>query len=243
MLCDIDPRSLGSSTGTRVLNFGFNTVALSPEYIDAAVRKLDPASRVRTLVIGIAPRALTPLNTRVSGYVEENTRPWDEKFFNLHLNRINSLLRPITLPALVRNLMQARRSEKDFFPAGWMSVSLRPPNPSEDLGVYRRIFLNNAVSESMQKDLLAKLSQVRSSGVRIVAFRPPVAPALLDAEESMSGFEQDTFVKRLNAVGVEWLPQIEGSFLITDGSHIDANDAPRYSALLGAALKKSGRAP
>ena len=238
MLCDIDPASMARIfTGKRIVNFGFNTVALTPEYLDAAAAKLGPGG-LRTLVIGVTPRAFTPLNVQVSGYEEERNRPADEKFLNWHLNFLNSPMRPVFAPSAILWAMGSRNAYKDFFPNGWMPVALVPPNPREDLGVYSRIFVNNEVSPAMIDAFLRKITELSAEGVHVVGLRLPTSPELFEKEETMSGFVQSEFVSRFTAAGGTWVEAPPaGSYVITDGSHIDARDAGPYSEALARQLQ------
>ena len=243
VLCDLAPDTMAVVLGRRVFNFGFNLVALTPEYLDAAASKLDPRSPHRTLLVGITPRALTPLNAKLSGYVEERNRTVDEVVFNWHLNALNQRLRPVSLPLLLMRARGEQRGYKDYFANGWMPVSLRPHNPDADLAVYERIFIANRVSRDMQDAFLRKVRELSSAGVRVLAFRPPVAPRILSAENHMSGFDEGQFIAAFEANGGRWVSSPPGPFVITDGSHIDADDAPRYSAQLAAALRDTVATP
>ncbi len=240
-LSDLDPASMSAALSSRVLNFGFNVAALSPEYIDAAASKLDPRSPNRRLIIGVTPRSLTPVNAKLSGYEEEDNRSVDEQFFNWHLNGLNEMFRPVSLPLLILRIRGVQVGYTDHMPNGWMPVSLRPHSAVAQVAVYNRIFVKNQVSSSMEEAFLQKILELSRAGIRVVGVRLPVAPALLDAENRMSGFDEAAFIHRFEAAGGQWVPSPAGSFTITDGSHIDAADAPRYSSLLAAAIRDAER--
>jgi hypothetical protein len=93
----------------------------------------------------------------------------------------------------------------------------------------------------MEEAFLQKILELSRAGIRVVGVRLPVAPALLDAENRMSGFDQAVFIRRFEAAGGHWVPSPAGNFIITDGSHIDAADAPQYSSLLAAEIRDAER--
>jgi hypothetical protein len=236
-LCDLQPTAMQAVLGQRVLNYGFNLVALTPEYLRAAAQKLDP-NGARILLVGVTPRSLTPLNVQLSGYTEEKSRSIDERFFNKHLNLIDYSLRPMSIPTMLKQLATGRSSHKDFFVDGWMAVSLSPPDSTQDLGVYSRVFLNNPVSRGMVDSVITTFGELSARGIRVYLIRFPTTPAIL-AHEERSGFLEQDFIVRAAAQGATWLPSPAGSFVITDGSHIDAKDVPAYSTRVAQALQRA----
>jgi len=239
VLCDLDPTSIENELhGLKVLNYGFNYVGLSPEYLKAAVLKLNPRSAFRTILIGVTPRALTPLNAQVSGYLEESRRTRTERMLNWNLNTLNIVTRTISLSATAARIIGGQTSYKDYFPNGYMAVALHPADPNADLKVYQRVFLQNQVSSEITESLLLKIREMTQSGIRVIGIRLPMAPGIFRCEEQLSGFLEGEFARKFEQNGGIWLKMPAGAYVFCDGSHFEVESARFYSRQL--ALQISG---
>jgi hypothetical protein len=238
VLCDFSPASMGEVlTSHRIANFAFNYVGLTPEYLRAVESKLDSASHYKIIVLGITPRALTPLNERVSGYLEEKNRSLDEVVVASYLAPLVSFFRPISIVSMKKSLLRQEQGYKDFYPDGWMSVKLLPPNPKADLGVYQRIFINNRVSPNTIDELLKIVREWRQKGIKVYAFRPPAAAEIVEVENTQSGFDESAFARRFTQAGGSWVTVDTSSYEICDGSHLSADSARRFSRVFASSLK------
>lgn len=234
VLCDLSPAAMSVVTMSKTLNFGFNFTGYESRYLDAIEAKLDPAAAAREIVVGITPRSLTPLNMRVSGFLEESGRPASERLATRYLGGALSRLRPFLLGSIA-GASAGRTSAKNFYPDGFMSVELNPPDPDFDLPTYRRIFAGNKVSEPSIQQLLSRVQSWTASGIHVYGFRPPVAPRILEAE-SMSGFNEQTFIEGFEAAGGAWLRPDASGIVLADGSHVTASNVPEFSRRLAAAI-------
>jgi hypothetical protein len=234
VLCDLSPAVMSAVTMRKTLNFGFNFTGYESRYLEAIEAKLDPTAPSKEIVLGITPRSLTPLNMRVSGFLEESDRPASERLATRYLGRELSLLRPFALGAIAV-ASSGRTSAKNFYPDGLMAVELNPPDPDFDLKTYSTIFAGNKVSEPSIQQLLRQVRLWTNSGVRVYGFRPPVAPRIFEAE-SMSGFDEQRFVKDFEAAGGKWLRPDASGVVLADGSHVTASNVPEFSRRLAAAI-------
>lgn len=238
VLCDFSPASMREvMTSHRIANFGFNYVGLTPEYLAAAESKLDPQGRDKMIVLGITPRALTPLNERVSGYLEEKNRSVDEVVVASYFAPLVSFFRPISIVSMKKSLLRQETGYKDFYPDGWMSVRLVPPNPKADLGVYQKVFINNRVSPQLIEELLNIVRGWRKKGIRVFAFRPPASPEIVEVENTQSGFDESDFSRRFKEAGGTWLAIDTRVYEICDGSHLSSDSARRFSRAFAASLQ------
>ena len=234
VLCDLSPAVMSAVTMRKTLNFAFNFTGYESRYLEAIEAKLDPTAPAREIVLGITPRSLTPLNMRVSGFLEESDRPASERLATRYLGGELSRLRPFVLGSIAV-ASSGRTSAKNFYPDGLMAVELNPPDPDFDLKTYRTIFVGNKVSEPSIQQLLHKVRSWTDSGVRVYGFRPPVAPRIFEAE-SMSGFNEQRFVKGFEAAGGKWLRPDASGVVLADGSHVTASNVPEFSRRLAAAI-------
>jgi len=238
VLCDFSPVAMSEVLpDKRIANFGFNYVGLTREYLQEAETKLDPQSRDKVIVLGITPRALTPLNERVSGFLEEKNRSIDEALVGSYLSPLTAFLRPISIVALKRSLLREEVGYKNFYPDGWMSVRLIPPNPRADLGVYQRVFRNNQVSGNLVDNFMKVVTEWRKKGIRVFALRPPAASEIVQVENQQSGFDEKEFAGRFQEAGGVWIEPQEDRYEICDGSHLSADSARRFSRQVAAWLR------
>lgn len=242
VLCDLSPAVMTGVNHLRTLNFGFNFTGYEPRYLSALAGKLDPASAKRSIVLGITPRSLTPLNMRVSGFLEEISRTESEQLSIRYLGGALSRVRPVVLGTVFGEL-SGRKSAKVFYPDGFMSVELVPPDPEFELKTYSSIFLGNRVSEQGIQDLLVHVAEWADAGIKVFGLRPPVAPKILAAENASSGFDEAAFATRFESAGGHWLRPDASGLVFADGSHIAAGFVPIFSARLARSIAATGALP
>ena len=207
----------------KIANFAFNYVGFNRDYLNGAVRRLNPSSNDRAIILGITPRSLTPLNQRVSGYREESERPLWRAMLNSHAGGFLSSFRPVAVEGIVR-----QTSSKDFYPDGWMAVRMNPPNPEADVPVYQSIFNGNTVSETIVGELITTVQQWKQQGIRVFVFRPPVTVNMLTIENQRSGFRENDFRRRFVEAGGIWLTFISPSIGFATEA-IWTRNPPNYS--------------
>lgn len=224
-LCDVSPRAMQEvALSSKIANFGFNYVGFNKDYLSGLMSKLNPRSTSKTIVLGITPRSLAPLNQRVSGYREESERPHWRTMLNSHAGGLLASLRPIAIRGIVK-----QTSSKDFYPDGWMAVRMNPPNPDADIAVYQSIFTGNPVSEGIVDELIATVQQWSRQDIQVFAFRPPVTAEMLSIENQRSGFREADFIRRFTDTGGIWLTFDASKYQVCDGSHLDAESARIFS--------------
>lgn len=234
VLCDVSPRAMQDvAPFQKVANFGFNYAGFNADYLRGVVSKLNLASASPTIVLGITPRSLTPLNQRVSGYREELDRPLWRRMLNSHAGGLLASFRPFAIERIIK-----QAGSKDFYPDGWMAVRMNPPNPEADLPVYRSIFNGNTVSDGIVDQLVATVSQWRRERIRVFAFRPPVTAEMLSVENQRSGFRESDFIRRFADAGGTWLTFDSSLYQVCDGSHLDADSARLFSRDLARKLRE-----
>lgn len=238
VLCDVSPAEIREIVPClKIANFAFNYVGLTDAYFNALEGKLNPESRTKAIILGITPRALTLLNTRVSGYLEESNRGWFEKSVNARFGSLISLFRPVSMTGLANSIMRNEVGYKDFYPDGWMAVRMTPPNPTADLGVYRTVFSGNMVSPALIRALLDTVRRWQSEGIHVIGFRPPTTREMLALENRLSGFIEEDFRTKFQAAGGTWISFDSKNYQSCDGSHLDSDSARAFSRDLARYLR------
>lgn len=226
-----------------VLNFAFNYVGMTSQYLRATEDKLDPAAQPRIIVVGITPREFTPLNLRVSGYEEERGRSRTDWAFDAGLPGFSTFLRPITPGAAFLHLAGRMRRDQNFYADGWVSQTVDPPDNEIFLKQYRPLFRDNRISEQAVENFLAVVAAWRAKGIEVYAFRPPTIADMVEIENGTSGFDEQAFARRFTAAGGSWISVPLGHYEVSDGSHLVPADARRFSRDLGNLLGKGTSSP
>jgi hypothetical protein len=224
-----------------IVNLGFSGVCLCGPYLPYVDRALDPRAERRVVVLGITPHALTPHAQKDNGYLAEARRTASEVLERIVLAPALDYLEPIRLEAFLGDGRRARPADshyrETFFADGWVGATLTPAQPEFALTEYRTVFASTKVDPSLVDELVERVARWTRSGVRVVAFRPPVAPELLELEDRMSGFDEAALRARLIATGAR-MPPVEGSYATYDGSHLDEASARALSRHIAARITR-----
>lgn len=224
-----------------VVNLGFSGVCLCGPYLPYVDRALAPQAQHRVVVLGVTPHALTPHAQKDNGYLAESRRTGSEVLERIVLAPALDYLEPIPLEPFLGGGRRARPADshyrETFFADGWVGATLTPAQPDFALTEYRTVFASTKVDPSLVSELVERVAQWTRSGVRVVAFRPPVAPELLELEDRISGFDEAALRARLTAAGAEVIA-LEGAYATYDGSHLDEASARALSRHVAARLSR-----
>lgn len=220
--------------GAAILNFGYLGAGLTPEFIAAAARKIDPSSRTRILVLGVTPLSLISGSLRNKHFKQESNKRSIEREGCLDLEPVRRAFEPFQLFAEAKNAQPA-----DFAPfreGGWMAND-GSANPQIALQAYAGLFARSTFDEDNFERLIESLAETSAHGVRVFAFRHPSTRAMEDLETRLSGFREAYVRKRLADVGVTWLSFSSSTgrpleFASSDGSHLRLKGALALSAEL-----------
>lgn len=240
-LYDISPSALADTFPTaKSFNFAFNYVGITAEYLQETEEKLNPFSTRKIIVLGITPRELTPLNLRVNGFAEERDRARSQKLFDLWFPGASTFFRPIIVGSTVQRVLGTLRWDQNFYPDGWASGKVEPPNNEISLSEYRTLFKNNQVSDEIIGKLIETVSRWRKKGIEVYAFRPPTIREMVAIENSTSGFDENAFITRFTAAGGNWIDVPLGHYKVSDGSHLTPDSARLFSRDIGRVLAAKG---
>ncbi len=216
----------------RILNYGFSAAGYSQPYIEAVEELLDPASKVKTIILGVSPFSLTPDAVADNGFDDARRKLADRGFVSAAFEPVLAFFEPMSLSDAWRELIGAAKNKhyyQRYGRNGWIASTRVPPRPKRALKEYRRIFRGNRVSEDVTAGLLRAVSRWRRRGIRVFAFRVPSSAAMIELESSLSGFDEAKFVARFTAAGGVWIKMDQAGYHSYDGSHIHSNAAARIA--------------
>lgn len=226
--------------GRRIANYGFSACVYTPQYMDAVERVLDPASVDRVIVLGVAPHnflegGAAQNQFTVSRQTSPSTLWWDRRF--------GGVLDPVDVNALGGRL-RGYKVTCAFHTDGWAARRMTPENPDAYLPMVRQTYARERVSPAMVSGVIGRTRRWRRAGIRVYALRVPVAPAIRDAEDRLSGMDWHAFRRSFAAAGGRWL-SVDGTGLSTfDGSHLRDACAMEYSDRVAQSLAAdAGPAP
>ncbi len=219
--------------GRRIYNFGFSAAAYTDEYLQAVEDVLDPASRAKTILLGVTGSSLTPRAANANGFIEERKPKAEKKQTFLSDDERFAPVRLKNLPSLLFSSSRwSRTFYNEYHPDGWIAAWTVPEMPDEALTVYRDVFHNNRISPEAEERLLRRVAQWRARGIRVLGFRPPISSAMVKLERDLGGFDEREFVPRFERAGGIWIDVPVDRFESYDGSHLRRDAAVRFSRLM-----------
>lgn len=228
--------------GVDILNFGYLGAGLTADFVEAAVRKVDPSSDEPTLVVSMTPRSLTPSAFPNKHFKQELARPPITGPAPAFAEKFQEAFKPFKPfareePAQGPYAPYAQPVESTYREAGWLASSGPPTNPRIALRSYTRHFAAGTFDEPNFEKLLEIFSRTHDDGIKVLAFRPPSTKEMVALENRLSGFREGQVRKRLAEVGVTWLtippkPGRKREYASYDGSHLTPKSAQIFSALL-----------
>ena len=228
--------------GLDILNFGYLGAGLTPDLLDAALRKIDPNSENRMLVMSVTPRSLAKAALPNQHFKQESAKPRVTRPATLLTQKLDDAFRPFKPFERPKTAQQpysgyAQPTDSGYREAGWLASSGPVAHPRIALASYTRHFSEGPFNEPNFERVLQTLSRASDDGIRIFAFRPPSSKKMEALENRLSGFREGRVRKRLAEVGVTWLTlrSRQGRKLDLpsyDGSHLTPAAAQRFSAIL-----------
>jgi hypothetical protein len=224
--------------GWRILNFGYSYGGLNSVMFRAAEAKLDPASKKKTIILGVTPLSLTPSALKNEHYNE--TKYNDYIFTSIFPPQLEDFFAPILVSYLFREKKLPDRLYRQVFHGdGWVASWTVPEDTQEALVSYREVFKNNRVSLDIVRGVMEQTSDWVSRDIMVYAFCPPTSPAMKTIEDAMSGFDEASFIRQFEKAGGKWLAVPDKPYHSYDGSHLDKDSAVKLSAYLADSIRRN----
>lgn len=238
----VSPSAMGKLLPNLTIgNFGFSAAALTPQYLEAAVSKLNSSAESRILAIGVSPYSLTAAAAKDNGFLHVETVPATELRLRWALRDyfavFSSILPPIG-PQLYRSSQFVQYTESNVgYDDGWVASDAVPRRPYAALPYYRTLFHDNPVSKQMLNEFLKTVARFVGEGIHTYGFRVPSTPAMLELENEQARFDSLTFVKEFQLAGGVWLDLSSDGLQTYDGSHLTPESAIAFSRTLATRLR------
>ena len=221
----------------RIRNFGFSACGYRPDYLESVETVLDPHSDNPSIILGITPHSFTKQPTVDSEFQLRSTQP---DASNRYLAELTWRLRSFALKSVVATWLPMCRPShyyRHYFEDGWVAASIAPAEPELTLSYYRDTLEAYQVEPGMIASVLDFTRKWTAQGIRVYAFRPPSGHAMLELENSLSGFREDEFVAQFTAAGGVWLETDQLGYSSYDGSHLRWDAAEQLSRDLAQAIR------
>ena len=247
----VAPEVLSSNMGLRtadVLNFCFSAGAYDERYL---ARLDELAADSGRLVLLISPGSLAPNSLSQNGFLQ-----WDDRVGALRGSEYARLKHRITAPIervarlphfapvtdrMLKQMLAVgprgpRVSLQEFMPTLWVASNADPVDLGFFFEWFEIKFVDNRVSSAAVDALIDRVAVWRERDIAVFALRMPITEGLREIEDRRSGMLWDEFVERFAGAGGEWLDFPAGDYATFDGSHLDADNARRFSADLAERL-------
>ena len=233
VLYDVCPSELTGAKVRKAKNFGFKSAPLNETYLSAAVKQLAPDGE-RILLVGVTPMAFTPASVQSNGF-EQSLEDQESYLFEppAFWSNLENRLTPLSLAELSMIVRRRRSPKLETFSAdGWVACKTRKLNESYAIPFYRVRFQENEVNSDEIANLLDRVRSLKSEGVKVFGFQPPVPDEMKVVENEGSGFSYPDFVSEFREAGGVWIEPDTSDCKTYDGSHLEAESARRFSARL-----------
>ncbi|MEQ1860393.1 MAG: hypothetical protein ABMA13_10695 [Chthoniobacteraceae bacterium] len=243
----IDPALLGAECAQPFLNFAFTNAnsPYGPGYLRAIRRKVPADTRGGLFILEVNPLLVSidlEKEREDESTFRERDLTLDRQFvFDLDPN-FDYLLRNFREPLYRLALPEHRRANQALHASGWHEVRLDESANAraarQRLGVqrYADVFARYRSSPLRVEWLRRTIAELRPHG-RVVLVRIPTSPGMAELENA---YAPDFSARMATTEGVEFFDFIgEGAtYETTDGNHLTAAAARKFSAALGQRLRK-----
>jgi len=225
--------------GLRVLNFGFNGIGYSEQYLAATLRALSTNGDRRIVIMGITPLSLTPRACRSNRFsATPDESPQKLAFCQLVGQAY------FGLDNLRGRGFDSRDAENEalhwtYHEDGWVASSLVSTDSREEVHKYRNVmFRDNQVSPAVVARVAEFVRRCASEKIEVYAFRPPATPALDEVEDSLGGFDERSVAATLQDAGAKWLAFCRDRYDTWDGCHLQSEPAAVFSEELAGRIQR-----
>jgi hypothetical protein len=227
--------------GVESYNFAFWSNGMGRVYLEGMEKKVDTASDLRMIVLGVTPHSLTPNAAECSHYRYETGRSKEQVLQNFYLAKLQEIFAPygaIELAEKVTGRSKPNNYRINYHSNGWVESYWIVPDTSYSAQFYEEIFTGNKVSQEVIGTLLEFVERWSEMDIHVVGFRPPTSHAIRRLEREKGGFSEHDFVDSFTAAGGIWIPLSNDAYRTFDGNHLEHLSARRMSEDLARLIKE-----
>lgn len=232
----VAPSAVGEALpGLRLGNFGWSSLGWDPRPLEAARQTLDPGG-LRVMVLGVTPHGFTQRSATQNAFLDTSQSAfldkWAVKSLPLATNFFASFGPNQWLRALNPELGQVPFEIHDD---GWFEAHTRPLKGERIVRMYSDRLRASPFDPSLLDLLCSEVRRLRGEGVTVIAYRPPVSPEMLQVETAVGKYDEGPIREALANAGAVYL-EVPGTYTTYDGSHLNSEEAQRFSRELGMVL-------
>jgi hypothetical protein len=211
-------------TNKRIVNYGFAGMGFSKQYLQTTENVLDPKSSGPTIVMGISPHSLTDYAIKQNGFTTLLENSKQDLYVSRYFGAIIDFLEPMSFHEIFYCFFPDSKPyhfDEEYFEDGWVAQAMRPEQPQLSLEGYYIRYAETQVSDVIIDNIMQFVNKWSKANINVYGFRPPSSVAMVELENKLSGFDQDTFVAAFEAAGGRWINIDQTSYQGYDGEHLD----------------------
>lgn len=221
--------------GLRMANYGWSSLGWGGEVLASAKATLDPSGK-RVVVIGASPIAFTRRSATQNAFLDTARSAWLDRwtvprapaatnFFSVYgpnqwLRSLNPELGSVPF-----------RIHED----GWYEATTKPLNGARIVRMYADRLRASPFDMELLALLCEEVGKMRAQGITVIAFRPPSSEQMRMVEEREGAYREELVREQLESAGALYL-EVPGTYTTYDGSHLNSEEAQRFSRELGMIL-------
>ncbi|MEN8158265.1 MAG: hypothetical protein ABFS10_15035, partial [Bacteroidota bacterium] len=196
-------------SGWEAFNYAYWANGYGKDYLEGIESKIDTASELRMIVLGVTPHSLTRKTARSAHYHWEKSRSKEHVLQSLYLSKVQEIFAPYDAIELQEKLTGKSKPNNyriTYHENGWVESYWIVPDTSQASRSYKNLFTDDPVSEEVIAGLLDFVERWRAMGIYVVGFRPPTSHTIRQYEHERGGFSEAGFVEQFTGAGGIWIP-------------------------------------
>lgn len=222
------------------INMGYASTGFGKDYMDVLEERLKNTGN-RILVLGMTPHSFTLEAAKNEIYNKHKTTDRFGVFKGLYLSPYLKHFAPYSVSELRDKWLRKPEGEgyfEEFISNGWVKSYRIPEDSMIAVDIYRRIYNDYQVSDSLIDDFFDRVSKIRKKGIQVIAYRPPTFDAMTDVEDSLSGYNEAYMRSEMEKRGCLWLETKNADYHTYDGSHLHYLSAEKLARNAGILIRQ-----
>lgn len=206
-----------------VLNYAFLSQTLTKDYLQAALKRLDPKGM---LFIGLSPQGLSDYQLQEHWDKIQAKGPWPYE-------ALKKILEGPPLHEVFRgksHFFSKKVSSEVHHPSGWIE-SFEESRGGDMRTSYRENFKRFPVRMERLNELTPLLKSFVEQGGQVYVFHAPTEKELyeLEIQNNLSGYDALKAREWVHSIGAQWLDIDPRGFQTFDGDHLNGQEACRFT--------------
>ncbi len=221
--------------GLKIFNFGYSSGGLNPFVYKEIDKRLNPRSTNRIILLGVDPHCLSDDAAKNGHILKELKRSREDIYSRVYFSEYLRWFEPLTIAQPRPKSLYFEEFHEDGFIGSWTE----PANPRDYIQRWEKLILAGKYrcEKKLVDAMVAQIAAWTKSGVKVLAFRPPVPRDVWELEDRGLKFDTAEIIKKIEAAGGIWINTEPGAWATYDGSHLTKQEALRFSDYLGQEIK------